>query len=85
MLIGVAGSESIFPVLGLAMQVGDCHDHDLIAADLVEEIHVPGAAAKLAVGDALEPDLLLHPDYFANGFVLDAAQLRGRQAAGLML
>jgi len=42
-------------------------------ADLVEEIHVPGAAAKLAVGHPFEAHLLLHRDGVANRLVLDAA------------
>ena len=36
------------------------------AADLVEEIHVPGAAAELAVGNPLQADLLLHLDDVAD-------------------
>ena len=30
------------------------------AVELVDEVHVPRGAAELAVGDRLEPDLLLH-------------------------
>ena len=46
---------------------------------------MPGAAAELAVGYPLKPDLLLHPDHVADRRILDAAQLGGRKAAGLML
>ena len=35
-------------------------------ADPVEKIHVPRAAPELAVGDALEPDLLLHAHRLAD-------------------
>src|SRR5438270_98553 len=44
------------------------------AADLIEKIHMPGAAAKLAVGHPSKPDLLLHPDHVADRRILDAAQ-----------
>jgi hypothetical protein len=36
---------------------------------------VPGRAAELAVGRALEPDVLLHADDLADAFVLDPSQL----------
>src|SRR5260370_40495554 len=55
------------------------------AADLVEEIHVPGGAAVLAVGDALEADLLLHLHRLGHGVVLDPAHRRARKAARLVL
>jgi len=55
------------------------------SADLVEEIHVPRAAAELAVGDAFEANLLLDPRDIANRCVLDTAQFLEREAAGLML
>ncbi len=41
------------------------------AADLIEEVHVPGAASEFAVGDSLQPGLLLHAHGFAYGFILD--------------
>jgi hypothetical protein len=53
--------------------------------DLVEEIHMPGAAAKLAIGYPLEANLLLNPDHIPDHIVLDAAQFFGREATGLML
>ena len=54
------------------------------AADLIEEIHVPRAAAHLAVGDPAEADvpLQLHP--VANGAILGCAQLGRGEAASLM-
>jgi hypothetical protein len=55
------------------------------AADLVEKIHVPGAAAHLAVADALEADIALQRDRVADRPILGGAQLGGREATGLML
>src|SRR6266446_2368702 len=55
------------------------------AADPVEEIHVPRAAAILTVGNAPEPDVLLHLHRFADGLVLNATQFGSRDAALLML
>src|ERR1051326_98982 len=54
-------------------------------ADLVEEIHVPGAAAELAVGDALEAELGLHRDRLFDAVILAAAQGLGCDPALLML
>src|SRR5205085_9509765 len=54
-------------------------------ADLVEEIHVPGAAAELAIGDALEAELGLHRDGLFDAVVLAAAQGLGGYPALLML
>ena len=54
-------------------------------ADLVEEIHVPGAAAHLAVGDALEPQPLLQRDPVADRLILGRAQRRRVDAASLMI
>jgi len=48
-----------------------------------EEVHVPGLAAHLAVGDALEPGLLLQTDRVANRRVLGGAE-RGRAAPTLL-
>ena len=45
------------------------------AADLVEEIHVPGGAAEFAVGDALQADFLLQLDHVADRIVFDAAEI----------
>src|SRR5215212_7330883 len=68
-----AGVNSIFPaslrnstvvVLGL-----------FDATELVDEIHVPGGAAELAVGGGPEPYLLLHPHDLPDRLVFDAAQL----------
>ena len=54
-------------------------------ADPVKKIHMPRAAAELAIGDALEPDLLLHPHDIADRRILDPPQLRGRNPPRLML
>src|SRR5690606_9028413 len=59
------------------------------AAELVDEVHVPGGAAELAVGGRPQADVLLHLDDLADLLVLDAAQLvrvdapRGVVLAGL--
>ena len=53
----------------------------LHAAELVDEVHVPGRAAKLTVGRALEPDVALHLDDLADRVVLDRAQIAGRRSA----
>ncbi len=56
---------------------------DLVdAAELVDEVHVPGLAAELAVGRGLEADLLLAPDDLADRLVLQPAQLGVVDAAG---
>ena len=54
-------------------------------ADPVKKIHMPRAAAELAIGDALEPDLPLHPHDIANRRILDPPQLRRRNPPRLML
>ena len=54
------------------------------AADLVEEIHVPGRAAELAVGDALQAQLFLQLHDVANGDVFGLAQIGGAQAPCLV-
>ena len=46
-------------------------------ADLVEKIHVPGAATKLAVGHSPETDLLLHPRSIADRGIFGPAQFFG--------
>ena len=46
---------------------------------------MPRAAAELAVGHTLEPDLLLHPHEIADRRILDPPQLPGREPAGLMI
>ena len=53
----------------------------LDAAELVDEIHVPGAAPELPVGGALQADLLLQVDRLAHGRILDRLQLIRREAA----
>ena len=61
--------------------------HD--AAELVDEVHVPGGAAELAVGCHAQPDVLLHLHRLADRLVLDRPQPvavdapRGAVLAGL--
>ena len=55
------------------------------AANSAQKVHVPGAAAQLAVRHALEAYLLLSLDHVADGVVLDAPQLVGRDAPALEL
>jgi hypothetical protein len=59
--------------LDLERVVGDLLD----AAELVDEVHVPGGAPELAVGRAAQADRLLVGDPLADGVVLDCAQLVG--------
>src|SRR5207248_3070073 len=56
----------------------------LDAADLIEEIHVPGTAAELAVGDTFEAELGLHRDRTADAVILATAQGLGRDPALLV-
>ncbi len=51
------------------------------AAELIDEVHVPGATAELAVGRGLQPDVLLHLHDLADGVVLDRVELGGSDAA----
>ncbi len=51
------------------------------AADLVEKVHVPRPAPILAVGDSMQANVFLHLNDLADGFVLDAAQFGGGNAA----
>jgi hypothetical protein len=51
------------------------------AAELVDEVHVPGGAAELAVGRRPQPTVLLLAHDVADRLVLDAAQLVGVDAA----
>ena len=59
------------------------------AAELVDEVHVPGPAAELAVGGRLEADALLRRDGLDDRGVLGLAQLlaadraRGELLAGV--
>ena len=45
------------------------------AFEPLEEVDVKERAAELAVGDALQADVLLLPDDVADGVVFDRAQL----------
>jgi hypothetical protein len=53
--------------------------------EALEEIEVPEGAAELAVGDRLEPKLLLQLDRVADRLVLDPAQLLGGDGPGFPL
>ena len=59
------------------------------AVDRVDEVHVPGRTAELAVGRRLQPGIALHPHGVGDRRVLDVAQLRvvdlpgGRPGAGV--
>ena len=55
------------------------------AAHLVQEIHVPGSAAELAVGDSFQAQVLLPADHVADGLVFDAAQIGWADAAILFV
>ena len=50
------------------------------AVELVDEVHVPGRAAELAVGRCLQADVLLLADDLADRLVLDLAQRVGVDA-----
>src|SRR4051812_7850956 len=50
------------------------------SSQLVDEIHVPGAAAELAVRRGAQAHLLLHPHDLADRLVLDLAEPLARQA-----
>ena len=74
-------------VVVLALLVAEMHVEalalDLLhAAELVDEVHVPGGAAELAVGRGLQPDLLLHGHDFADRLVLHRPQPIGVDAPG---
>lgn len=62
---------------GDEIAIGDGH-----AVDLLQEVDMEEGAAKFAIGDALQPRPFLPGDQFGDAFVLDGAQLRGRQIAG---
>ena len=56
--------------------------HDLVdPAQRVDEVHVPGAAAKLAVGRGAQARVRLEPDGVADGLVLDRPKLVGADPA----
>ena len=62
----------------LALDLGD-------AAERVDEVHVPGGAPLLAVGDRLQPGVALQRDHLAHGVVLDRTQRVAVDPAGLEL
>ena len=70
----------------LALGVAEVHHQLLVGAvdpaELVDEVHVPGRPAELAVGRGLQADLLLHPDDVADRGVLGRAQRLVGELAG---
>src|SRR5882724_905593 len=57
----------------------------LDAVELAEEVVVPERAAKLAVGNGFEPDLLLARDDLCDLAILDRRELIGADLAALAL
>ena len=55
------------------------------AAELIDEVHVPRRAPKLAVGGALQADVALEGDRIADRVVLDGTQLSRVDAARLVV
>ena len=72
-----------------ALIVAELHFHVVLhlggAAHLVEEIHVPGGAAELAVGDAFQAEVFLPADNVTDGLVFNAAQVGLADAAVLFV
>ena len=73
-----AGVNSTSPSRVAELDLDVARRPSAIAAELVDEVHVPGGAAELAVGRALQPDVALHLDDVADRVVLDRAQLARR-------
>ena len=57
----------------------------VMPVELVDEVHMPGAAAELAVRDRAQADLFLLADRLADRVVLDRAQRGGVDVAGRVL
>ncbi len=55
------------------------------APELEQEVHVPGLAAQLSVGDALETGRFLQGDHLPDGGVLGGAKIALARAARLFL
>ena len=55
------------------------------SVELVDEVHVPGRAAELAVGRGLQPRLLLHAHDLADRLVLDRPQRGGVDLPGVVV
>ena len=72
-----------------ALLIAKLHLHVVLhlggAAHLVEEIHVPGSAAELAVGDPFQAQVFLPADHVADGLVFNAAQIGFADAAVLFI
>ena len=67
------------------MKTGSDSASHFDAFDLLQKVDVEIGAAVLAVGDALQPQILLEPDDGANRAVFDCAQIRFGDGALLML
>src|ERR1051325_5681358 len=52
---------------------------------LAQKVRVPQIAAKLAIGDAVHPDIFLNSDNIADAAIFDFAQLRRIDLAVLIL
>jgi hypothetical protein len=57
---------------------------DFNAVQAFDKARPIGAAPKLAVGNDLEPDLLLHSHRFANAFILNVREFIGVNLSGRM-
>src|SRR6478735_7757388 len=68
------------PLLALEARLDLGWDHRDVA-EALEEIDMPGVAAKFAVGDRGEAGVFLKPDRLADRLVLGRAQLLGRDVA----
>ena len=55
------------------------------ATHLVQEIHVPGGAAELAVGDTFQSQIFLLADDFADGLIFNTAQIGRSDASALFV
>ena len=64
------GRVVVLALLVLELHVQALALHLLDAAELVDEVHVPGLAAELAVGGRLQAHVLLHGHDLADGLVL---------------
>jgi hypothetical protein len=73
--------------LDAAVGALEAHRHRLgkaQAVDPLDEIHEPVPAAEIAIGAALQADVLLQGDRTQNLCVLDLAQFGGGHGAGLL-
>ncbi len=82
----LADGQSRGDELADAFVVAELHHEFLVGADdaaqLVDEVHVPGVAAELPVGRRAEAEVLLEGDDLADGVVFSRAETVGVDAAG---